>query len=114
MAGCQDDVAHRDTQLGVSRSHFEFLQRHHVAQFTLERPLQSELEGGGELGTVGGEYHLTKPRAEARSVHPLAGIGEDEKFQHVGDVVFVRGDRGPAPVVEAPREVNVHGGLTFR
>src|SRR5262249_44116534 len=90
------------------------MQFNHVAQPALQAGLDSELQGRYQFGTVRLKDHAQQATAEVRSVHALAGIGEQKLFDHVADVTVVTGGSGTATVVEMERKVDIHRPSTAR
>ena len=80
-----DDAQRRVHARGLDRPHVD-----HVAEPALEAGLDGHLDRGGKLRAVRREDHLQQAAAEVRTVHALAGVGEEELLDHVADVIARR------------------------
>jgi hypothetical protein len=67
------------------------------------------LQGGRHFGAVGGEDQLKQAAPEIRPVHAFAGVGEQQKLDHVPDMIAVAPTGGPAALVEVEGEGDIHG-----
>src|SRR5215213_10147742 len=86
VAGAADAVGDLDQEVRVLGLRLDSIDLDHVAEPTLERRHDGELEGGGEFLAPGCEDELEDTAAEVGPVEALAGIGEEELLDHVANM----------------------------
>src|SRR5260370_832596 len=99
LIGAAHAVLHRDAKRRVFACDLDRFDFDQVAEPLLQRALNEELRGGGQLITVGREDELHQSAAEVGAVDPLAGRGEEHLLDQIANVgVVASRSRAPAPV----------------